>query len=160
MNAFTGNHTNKLDDKGRVSIPSPFRPLLGRPETGLKLVLRPALLHPCLEGCSEAHFQTLTARLDAMDPFSAEYEDQATELHAQTVTLDVDGDGRTVLPSALVKLYGFQGSVTFLGIGRTFQIWDPPGAEQRMAEAAANNLARQRARAGVIAAAPLAGGAP
>jgi MraZ protein len=146
MSAFSGNFSNKLDAKGRVSIPADFRSVLAPPGSKARIVLRPSPLHPCLEGCTEAHFQALTDRLDTMDPFSAEYDDLATELHGQTIKLDLDDDGRTVLPLSLIAEYGFSGTVKFIGLGRTFQIWEQAAGDQRLADLNAARRARALTR--------------
>jgi MraZ protein len=142
MTQFLGTHTNKLDAKGRVSIPAPFRAVL-RPEGGgaTALVLRPSHTHPCIEGWPEPVFHALAKPLDTLDIFSEAHDDLAAALYADAYPVEADREGRIVLPEALVAHANLSDSVVFMGLGRTFQIWEPAAAERRRAEA------RERARA-------------
>ena len=141
MTHFLGTHTNRLDAKGRVSIPASFRAAL-RPEGGgnATLVLRPSHKHPCVEGWPDAVFQALAKPLDALDMFSEAHDDMAAALYADAYPLEADKEGRIVLPEALVAHANLAETVVFMGLGKTFQIWEPEAAERRRAEA------RERAR--------------
>ena len=141
MTHFLGTHTNRLDAKGRVSIPAQFRAAL-RPEGGgnATLVLRPSHKHPCVEGWPDAVFQALAKPLDALDMFSEAHDDMAAALYADAYPLEADKEGRIVLPEALVAHANLAETVVFMGLGKTFQIWQPEAAERRRAEA------RERAR--------------
>ncbi len=142
MTQFLGTHTNRLDAKGRVSIPAPFRAVL-RPEGGgnAALVLRPSHTHACVEGWPEPAFHALAKPLDALDIFSEAHDDLAAALYADAYPLEADREGRIILPESLVAHANLTEQVVFMGLGRTFQIWEPQAAERRRAEA------RERARA-------------
>ncbi len=142
MTQFLGTHLNKLDAKGRVSIPAPFRAAL-RPEVagGAALVLRPSHTHPCVEGWPASVFHTLAQPLDDLDVFSEEHDDLAATLYADAYPMEPDREGRIVLPEALVEHAQLREGVVFMGLGRIFQMWEPAAAEQRRQEA------RNRARA-------------
>lgn len=142
MTQFLGTHTNRLDAKGRVSIPALFRAAL-RPEGGGNacLVLRPSHKHACVEGWPEAAFHALAKPLDALDMFSEAHDDLAAALYADAYPMEADKEGRIVLPESLVAHANLADAVVFMGLGRTFQIWEPQAAERRRAEA------RERARA-------------
>jgi MraZ protein len=141
MTQFLGNHHNKLDAKGRVSIPAPFRNALktqsrdGSAATGVPLVLRPSHKRPCIEGWSEKGFEALARPLDLYDEFSEEHDDFATALYADAWQLETDKEGRIVLPTDLVDHAGLNDGVVFLGLGRRFEIWEPEAAARRRAEA-------------------------
>jgi MraZ protein len=144
VNAFLGTHQNRLDAKGRVSVPAGFRAALrARLSEGSEgfVVLRPSHKHPCIEGWPPAAFAELTTPLDRLDMFSEDHEDLAAALYADAYPVDADKEGRIVLPEALSAHAGLTDSVVFMGLGRIFQIWEPNAAAARRAEA------RDRARA-------------
>jgi MraZ protein len=143
MTTFMGTHLNKLDAKGRVSVPAPFRAALraGSDEGAAALVLRPSHKHPCIEAWPTAVFQALETPLDRLDLFSEAHDDLAASLYADAWPVEADREGRIVLPESLVAHAGLGEQVAFLGLGRTFQIWEPAAADRRRAEA------RERARA-------------
>lgn len=143
MIQFLGNHQNRLDSKGRVSIPASFRAVLrGYETTGGGLVLRPSHQRPCIEAWPSSAFQSLAAPLDRLDLFSEAHEDLAAALYADAFPVEADREGRIVLPPVLAAHAGIGEAVAFLGLGRLFQLWEPEAAERRRAEA------RERARAG------------
>ncbi len=146
MTHFLGTHQNRLDAKGRVSVPAQFRAALkARGETngngnGTHLVLRPSHQHPCIEAWPSEVFDALSGQLDRLDLFSPQHEDLAASLYADAFPVEADKEGRVVLPGSLVEHAGLTDAVVFMGLGRIFQIWEPAAAERR------RNDARQRAR--------------
>ncbi len=148
MSQFLGTHHNKLDAKGRVSVPAAYRLALrgraGAPEsTGpVSLVLRPSHKHACIEGWPPEAFAALAEPLDRLDMFGEDHEDLSTALYADADLVESDKEGRIVLPDSLVRHAGLTDTVTFMGLGRVFQIWEPAAAEQRRIEARAVTRAR------------------
>jgi len=141
---FLGTHQNRFDAKGRVSIPAGFRTALralgveGEP----LVILRPSHIHPCIDAWPASAFATLAQPLGEIDVFSDEYEDMAAALYADAHPIDPDREGRIVLPESLRAHAGLADSVTFMGLGRIFQIWEPAAAEAR------RHQARERSRRG------------
>jgi MraZ protein len=145
MTHFLGTHQNRLDAKGRVSVPAAFRSALkalddGR-EGGGGMVLRPSHKHDCIEAWPLATFKELANPLDRLDLFSEAHDDLASTLYADSSALEADKEGRIILPEPLVAHAGLTDIIVFMGLGRIFQIWEPAAAERRRAEA------RDRARA-------------
>jgi MraZ protein len=137
MRQFLGTHQNKRDAKGRVSVPAPFRAILkAQSETeSISLVLRRSHKHPCIEAWPTPVFEALAEPLERLDLFSPQHDDMAATLYADAFQVEADKEGRIVLPDELVSYAGLQDAVTFMGLGRTFQIWHPAGAERRLSDA-------------------------
>jgi MraZ protein len=140
MAQFLGTHLNKLDAKGRVSVPAPFRAALkeqsaGGTGVGAPLILRPSHQLPCIEVWPERAFEALANPMGAYDQFSADQQDLATALYAEAHSMETDKEGRIVLPSNLKDHAGLGENIVFLGMGKIFQIWEPAAAERRLAEA-------------------------
>jgi MraZ protein len=142
MVQFLGTHQNRLDAKGRVSVPAPFRATLrARDEAnGTHLILRPSHQHPCIEAWPSAEFEALSEPLNRLDLFSQAHDDLAASLYSDAFPVEADKEGRIVLPDFLVNYAGLSETVVFMGLGRIFQIWEPAAAGRRRAEA------RERAR--------------
>jgi MraZ protein len=145
MTQFLGTHVNKLDAKGRVSVPASFRAVLKSPDAGngTQLILRPSHKFPCIEAWPAAIFEELAEPLERLDLFSEEHEDMAAALYPDAFPVDADKEGRIVLPDDLVTHAGLTDAVVFMGMGRTFQIWEPAAAERRRAEARVRARERQ-----------------
>jgi len=140
MSHFLGTHQNRLDAKGRVSVPASFRTALRALAAEAEapfLVLRPSHQHACIEGWPGVMFRQLTTQLDRLDLFSEAHEDMAASLFADAWPVEADREGRIVLPEALVMHAGLTEGVVFMGLGHTFQIWEPQAADRRRAEARA-----------------------
>ncbi len=162
MSQFLGTHQNRLDSKGRVSVPAPFRTLLrahgAEAESGgVALVLRSSHNHPCIEAWPPASFAALAGPVQQRyDTFSEDQEDIETALYAGAFAVESDKEGRIVLPEVLLAHAGITAAVTFMGLGSRFQIWEPQAAERRRAEA----VERTRARRLTLASAPAMAGGP
>ena len=148
MSQFIGTHLSKLDAKGRVSVPAPFRVSLKQPDGSVALFFLPSASDPCVEVWPAPAFVGLEERLAEMNPFSQEYSDLATSLYGETFRAEPDGEGRVVLPAAFVAYAHLNGSVAFIGKGKTFEIWEPAAGAKHL-EAA--RLRRRQAMAGTPA---------
>ncbi len=140
MSQFLGTHQNRLDAKSRVSIPAPFRtalrtmPAPATPESA-SLVLRPSVAHDCIEVWPATVFHALEATLSRYDPLSESYDDLAIALYGDAFPVEADKEGRIVLSDDLKAHAHLTDSVTFIGLGRTFQIWQPEMALARRTRA-------------------------
>ena len=131
MALFLSSHENKVDNKGRVSVPASFRSGLG----GLAVVLFRSNAHACIEGFDVSEMKELSERLYHYDFFSAEQDDMATAIFGEAVQLQVERDGRIVIPSELIAHANNDGRAMFVGMGRKFQIWQPEAFAVRRDEA-------------------------
>ncbi len=130
MTLFLSTHINKIDKKGRVSVPASFRAELSG-ESFQGVVLFCSNVHQCLEGFAWSYMQEIGRRLDNFDLFSSEQDDLATSIFGTAVQLPLDGDGRIILPAELVEFSSLQEKASFVGMGAKFQIWNPQSFEQR-----------------------------
>ncbi|HCX14161.1 MAG TPA: division/cell wall cluster transcriptional repressor MraZ [Rhodospirillaceae bacterium] len=123
MKAFFGTFTNKIDSKGRVSVPASFRGVIaGRGLTSV--ALHPALFESCLEGAGFDRFENLLSGFT--DSFVHPVRDEAAELIMEELReLPLDGDGRIVLPDEFIAKARLKNQATFVGRGWKFQLWEP-----------------------------------
>jgi len=142
MTHFLGTHQSRLDAKGRVSVPAPFRAALRAGSDTATMILRPSHQLACIEAWPHAVFDALAAPLEQFDVFSDTQNDLATTLYADATPLEADKEGRIVLPERLLRHAGIGDVLEFMGVGKIFQIWHPEAAERRRAEA------RERVRSG------------
>src|ERR687897_654981 len=98
MNRFVSNFTNRLDSKGRVSIPAPFRAVLAR--DGFEgLYVHPALDAPALDAGGNTLLNEIDAFLSTLSPYSDERDQLSTALFGTSEILKVDPEGRAILKS-------------------------------------------------------------
>ncbi len=124
MALFLSTYVNKIDKKGRISVPASFRATLaGSSFAGV--VLFRSYKCPALEGCSMERMEQLSQSLDNLDLFSDTQEDFSSALFAEACPLSFDGEGRILLPSSLLEYSNILQEAIFVGQGPTFQIWEP-----------------------------------
>ncbi len=124
MPLFLSTYSNKIDKKGRVSLPASFRSALA--ETGSEdPVLFPSFVNASVEGRSQEQMQKLVDSIDAINPFSEEHDDFAMAVPSVAKQLKLDGDGRLILPEQFLDHTGITDMAAFVGCGNTFQIWQP-----------------------------------
>ena len=139
MAALIGRHINKIDKKGRVSVPKPFRDALSmsgekKSEFSGIYVYR-SFKYPAIEGCGEAFIQRVIDSLDDLELFSDEQDDLATTLLENSHQLAYDTEGRVLFPPELIDYAGLTNEVVFVGRGTRFQIWQPDAYEAHNSEA-------------------------
>jgi MraZ protein len=135
---FLSTYVNKVDRKGRVSVPATFRTSLAA-QRFPGIIVFPSYKYPALEANGIEWMEELANRLDTLDKFSDEHENLEM-LFAVSRELPFDSEGRIMLPPDLAEHAAITDSVAFVGVGRNFQLWEPA----RFAEHAMN--LRERAR--------------
>lgn len=142
MALFLSTHTNKVDAKGRVSVPASFRATLVE-QAFPGVVLIPSNKFAALEGFDMAMIQEISQRMDKFDLFSDTQDDLAAAIFANATPLTFDDTGRMQLPKDLLAHAGITDSAVFVGLGNKFQIWEPQAFAQRR-EAAMQNVQTQK----------------
>src|ERR1700752_4226958 len=95
MDRFVSHYTLRLDAKGRVSVPAPFRAVLAR--DGFDgLYCYPALNRPALDAGGNALLKEIEALIAGFLPYSDRREQFALSLYGTSETLKIDGEGRVV----------------------------------------------------------------
>jgi MraZ protein len=139
---FISTMTGTLDAKGRVCIPAPFRDVLTAQNTA-GVYICPSFAEPALEGFGEEVLQEFHQRLAQEDPFfSQATDDKVFAVLSMSQLLPRDENGRVRLPDEFVAHAGLKDRVTFVGMGRKFQIWD----SERFAPVQAERLKRALAQ--------------
>ena len=119
---FVGSHEQRIDRKGRVSVPARFRDVLGKSATFYAF---PALSNSSIECHTSAFMEDLSQDIDSLDPFSDEQDHLSAAIFGMSFPLTPDKDGRVILPDALRDHSGIAEAVVYVGKGRSFQIWEP-----------------------------------
>ena len=138
MATFLSKALNKVDAKGRVSVPAAWRAALnGQAFNGV--VLFRSFKLEAIEGCDWARMEELVQRHDSLDQYSEEWESLAS-IFADSHQLAFDSEGRISLPEPLAEHAGITERAMMVGVGRMFQIWEPDRYARHEAEM------RERAR--------------
>jgi MraZ protein len=136
MDRFVSTFINKIDAKGRVSVPAPFRAILERDSyAGGGIYCYPSLDAPALDAGGQRLAAKIDELLDGLPDYSDERDELSVALYGDVHTLAIDQDGRIVLPEELRAHAGLSTHVAFVGLGQKFQMWEPARFEARRASA-------------------------
>lgn len=124
MALFLSTFVNKIDKKGRVSVPATFRAALSS-ESFQGFVAFRSYRHQGIECCSESRMAEIASSVDSLDMFSDEQDDLTAAIFADALQIPFDGDGRIVLPQKLREYANIDDQIAFVGRGKTFQLWHP-----------------------------------
>jgi len=127
MALFLSTTVNKIDNKGRVSIPAPFRSgLTGQSFFGI--VAFPSYQLSAIDACGIDRMEALSKSIDQID--DPDEIELASLSFAEAVQLGIDDDGRIVLPKRLSSHAQITNNILFVGKGPTFQMWNPENYEK------------------------------
>jgi len=125
MTLLVGRHVNKIDKKGRVSVPKPFRDSFVHEDFN-GVYIYPSIRFQAIEACGASYFRQLTQRLDdSLDMFSPEQDDLLVAILDNAHALPFDPEGRIVIPEELRIETGITTEARFVGRANFFQIWNP-----------------------------------
>src|SRR3989338_4288918 len=127
MALFLSTYSNKIDKKGRVSVPVSFR-LYSKEDRSLIVV--PSFEEGYLLGGDFDYFQSLSSRLLEKSSHDLNAQDLASIIFSKAHILHLDPEGRTSLPLSLLGQAGIDTEITFVGKGDTFELWSPKNWEQ------------------------------
>ena len=129
---FRGESVHKVDGKGRVSIPAPFRRVLEEGDPDWTSGSNPNLVlvygrkgRNCLEGYSMKSMEEVDDMISALPMYSPDREVLERRINTQSIYAQVDENGRMVLPAKLREMVKISGEAVFAGMGDKFQIWAP-----------------------------------
>lgn len=137
---FVGGSRNKVDGKGRVSIPAKYRRVLQNCDSSYAPGGAPRLYithgnpkNTYLECWSGDSYDKLMRQIGAMKTGSKEKNLLSYYYKTKCEALTVDDSGRLVLPPELREKMGLADEVSFDGDGEKFLIMSLEAAEQREA---------------------------
>jgi MraZ protein len=134
LDRFVSHFTNRLDAKGRVSIPASFRAVLAR--DGFEgLYVHPSLDAEAVDCGGNALLKEIDGLLATLSPYSQERDMFSTALLGTSEILKVDSEGRVILTESVKAYAGISSEVTFVGHGQKFQIWEPSRFRTHLDEA-------------------------
>ena len=121
---FLSTYENKLDKKGRVSVPASFRSYLSN--LGYNgIICYPSFNNQSIEAWPQDRIEKISNAIDTLNPFEEKRDFFATSILSESTNLQFDSEGRISLTTKLLKHAKIKNSMVFVGQGKTFQIWEP-----------------------------------
>ena len=121
---FLSTYENKLDKKGRVSVPASFRSYLSN--MGYNgIVCFPSFNNQSIEAWPQDRIEKISNAIDTLNPFEDKKDYFATSILSESINLQFDSEGRILITEKLLRHAKIKNSMLFVGQGKTFQIWEP-----------------------------------
>ncbi|MBN9671654.1 division/cell wall cluster transcriptional repressor MraZ [Roseibium aggregatum] len=140
MAGFVSHFTNRLDAKGRVSIPAPFRAVLARDGFEGLYCIKSSHCSAVDAGGNEL-LAEIEKRSENFIKLSPDHDALAIALFGESENPKIDGDGRMTISEMIRDHTGITDQVTFVGLKYKFQIWEPEKFREYSAEAQKRALA-------------------
>lgn len=130
MPIFSSTYINKVDKKGRVSVPAAFRSEL--PDDNPAISILPSLVCKAIEGFDRQYLSNINDQIDNFDIMTnaGKRQSPAAKIISRSITITIDSDGRIVLPQAFLKHAGIGDKAVFVGLGSSFRIWGPEAHDE------------------------------
>jgi MraZ protein len=126
---FLSTYENKLDKKGRVSVPASFRSHLSN--LGYNgVICYPSFNINCIEAWPQDRIEKISNAIDSLNPFEEKKDYFATSILSESINLQFDTEGRISITNKLLKHAKIKSNILFVGQGKTFQIWEPASYEK------------------------------
>ncbi len=128
MPLFLSTFVNKIDRKGRVSVPATFRSALSALDWAGVVLYRSPLL-PAIVGADLSYMERHSAEVDELAVLKDPKMALSANILADSRQLAFDPEGRITIPADLLIHAGIDERAAFVGRGKTFQIWEPDALE-------------------------------
>ncbi|MFL2679624.1 MAG: division/cell wall cluster transcriptional repressor MraZ [Alphaproteobacteria bacterium] len=129
MTLFLSTTVNKMDSKCRVSVPSTFRNSLKK-QSFSGIIAFPSYNDKSIDACGIERMENISNSLDS-ENYSRDEFDLISLYFGEAEQLPFDKDGRIILPKKLITHAGITVNVMFVGLGPTFQMWNPTSYEDK-----------------------------
>lgn len=130
MANFIGEYTGKLDAKGRVMFPAPFRKQLGG-EGQEEFVINRGF-EECLVLYPKKEWDAISKKINALNPFKAENRQFIRLFNNGATLITLDAAGRLLIPKELQKYAKIEADLYFTANGRKIELWSKQAYEQTM----------------------------
>ena len=123
MAFFTSEHECTLDAKGRLVLPSRLKSVL--PEASKKSIMIRKGFEPNLIIYPLHEFQNIYTRINSLNEFSSEQRKLKRNLFSSISQIDLDSNGRFLLPKSMIFHTGLEKDVILVGMGNVIELWSP-----------------------------------
>ncbi len=134
MALFLSTIINRIDAKCRVSVPSSFRSSLQK-QTFKGVIAFPSYQNNSIDACGIDRMENISDSLDSNNNnYSKEEFDLISLYFGEAERLPFDKEGRIILPKSLIQHATINKEVLFVGLGPTFQMWNPDSYNKKKKE--------------------------
>lgn len=130
---FQGETAITIDDKGRMSIPSAYRELVAA-QCGNRLVF---VYNPFEQGClwifPVRDWEKLRDQVNGLSSLNAVHRNLQMKLVGAATVVEVDGNGRLLVPASQRSSAKIEKNAVLLGMGAKFELWSEAAHQKQIA---------------------------
>ena len=89
------------------------------------VICYPSFNNSSIEACSQDRIEKISSAIDSLNPFEEKRDYFATSVLSASESLQFDTEGRVSISEKLLNHAKIKTSVLFVGLGKTFQLWEP-----------------------------------
>ena len=130
MTFFTSEYESKLDAKGRLVLPARIKSQLPEGEVQ-ELVIRRGF-EPCLIVYPMVEFKKVFSKISGLNEFNEEYRKLQRNFLSGVVTVELDGNGRFLIPKNMLTYAQIDKHAMLVGTGSKVEIWNPAIYEKHL----------------------------
>lgn len=130
MTFFTSEFESKLDTKGRLVLPAKIKAQLPSGE-GEELVIRRGF-EPCLIIYPMVEFKKVFSKISGLSEFNEEYRKLQRNFFSGTATVELDANGRFVIPKNMLNYAQLEKDLILIGMGNKVEVWNPSMYEKHL----------------------------
>ncbi len=130
MTFFTSEYESKLDAKGRMVLPARIKTQLPEAESQ-ELVIRRGF-EPCLIVYPMVEFKKVFSKISGLNEFNEEYRKLQRNFLSGVVTVELDGNGRFLIPKNMLAYAQIDKDAILVGTGNKVEIWNPSVYEKHL----------------------------
>jgi MraZ protein len=130
MTFFTSEFETKLDTKGRLVLPARIKAQLPS-EEGNELVIRRGF-EPCLIIYPMVEFKKVFSKISGLSEFNEEYRKLQRNFFSGTATVELDANGRFVIPRNMLGYAQLEKDLILIGMGNKVEVWNPSIYEKHL----------------------------
>ncbi len=121
---FQGETAITLDDKGRIAIPAAYRDLVAQACAKRLVVAYNPFENGCLWIYPEGEWEQVRDRVNALSAVKATHRAMQMKLVGAAAHVELDGNGRILLPARQREVTGLEKRAVLLGMGNKFELWN------------------------------------
>ena len=131
VSMFKGITNIRLDTKGRLTIPTKYRPIIHE-QSNSKMVITIDSEEKCLLLYPSTSWKKIQEKINDLPSFNKNARRIQRLLIGHAEDLDLDGNGRILLSRPLRSFAEMTKQVTMIGQGEKFEIWSNDIWEKRV----------------------------
>jgi len=131
---FFGETAINLDSKGRMALPTRYRDAVGEASSNRLVLTYSAFDSGCLWLYPEPEWERVRDQVMGLSTFNPSHRSLQRRLVGSATQLELDGNGRLLLPQTLRQVAGLEKKIVLMGMGARFEIWNESVLNQRRAE--------------------------